>query len=142
MVAASFRWPYAAAPAADVATQAVLLMSMGGRLGRKLLGHIPVTVVYLVNILYGMAVLANLLGCLWLFIARCEGTETSWLMDVGVCLPTRTLLQPGSNFPSFQAEHYLWSMVPGRLKQLHILRTLGCSMKASCPTSRRPTVRR
>ena len=58
-------------------------MSMGGRLGRELLGRIPVTLVYLANIMYGMAVLANLLGCMWLFTARCEGIEHSWLTEVG-----------------------------------------------------------
>lgn len=61
-------------------------MSMGGRLGRKMLGRIPVTFVYLCNIFYGMAVLVNLLGCLWLFTARCEGYERSWLTEVGEAL--------------------------------------------------------
>ena len=62
-------------------------MSMGGRLGRKLMGRIPVTLVYLCNILYGMAVLVNLLGCLWLFTAHCEGIERSWLTRVGALPP-------------------------------------------------------
>lgn len=75
--------------------QAVLLMSMGGRLGRKLLGRIPVTLVYLCNIFYGMAVLVNLLGCLWLFTARCEGLENSWLTNVGEC----TAQPPHSSLP-------------------------------------------
>ena len=76
--------------------QAVLLMSMGGRLGRKLMGIIPVTLVYLCNIMYGMAVLVNLLGCLWLFTARCEGLDQSWLVSVGM-LPCSL---PPSGWPS------------------------------------------
>ena len=35
----------------QVCTQAALLMSMGGQLGKRLLGVLPVTVVYLTNIL-------------------------------------------------------------------------------------------
>ena len=53
-----------------------------------MLGRIPVTFVYLCNIFYGMAVLVNLLGCLWLFTARCEGYENSWLTEVGEALQT------------------------------------------------------
>lgn len=80
--------------------QGVLLMSMGGRLGRKLVGRIPVTLVYLSNIVYGMAVLANLLGCLWLFTARCEGVENSWLAHVGMPVCHSLLLRRLSLCPS------------------------------------------
>ena len=84
--------------------QEALLLSMGGQLSKRLLGVLPVTVVYLSNILcavglaelhqvhgylkhvprrYGWAVLLNLLGCVWLFTARCEGYENSWLTSIG-----------------------------------------------------------
>ena len=33
--------------------------------------------------MYAMAVLINLLGCAWLFTARCEGYDRSWLTSVG-----------------------------------------------------------
>ena len=43
--------------------------------------------VYLSNIMYAMAVLINLLGCVWLFTARCEGYDQSWLTSVGDACP-------------------------------------------------------
>ena len=37
--------------------------------------------------MYAMAVLINLLGCVWLFTARCEGYNQSWLTSVGDASP-------------------------------------------------------
>ena len=47
------------------------------------MGWLPVSYLYLVNILYAMFVLINLMGCTWLFTAEMEGSNISWLIDVG-----------------------------------------------------------
>lgn len=44
----------------------------------------PLTSWLLADMLYCGCVLINSLGMLWLFTARCEGLENSWLADVGV----------------------------------------------------------
>lgn len=52
-------------------------------MGRKLMGWLPISLLYLVNIVYAMLVLINLMGCAWLFVAELEGSHISWLIDVG-----------------------------------------------------------
>lgn len=47
------------------------------------MGWLPVSYLYLINILYAMFVLINLLGCVWLFTAEAEGASISWLIEVG-----------------------------------------------------------
>ena len=64
--------------------QSVFVLSLGGQVGRKLMGWLPVSYLYLVNILYAMFVLINLMGCTWLFTAESEGSGISWLTDVGM----------------------------------------------------------
>lgn len=56
-------------------------------MGKKLMGWLPVSYLYLANILYAMAVLINLMGCTWLFTAETEGSDRSWLIDVGTSSP-------------------------------------------------------
>lgn len=62
------------------------MLSLGGQVGRKLMGWLPVSYLYLVNIVYAMLVLINLMGCAWLFTAELEGSHISWLTDVGALL--------------------------------------------------------
>ena len=64
-------------------SQAALFMSMSGQLSQRLLSLLPVTALYMFNILYAWAVLLNLIGCTWLYTARMEGFESSWLTSVG-----------------------------------------------------------
>ena len=52
------------------------------------MGWLPVSFLYLANVLYAMAVLINLMGCTWLFMAEMEGSERSWLIEVGTLLQT------------------------------------------------------
>ena len=59
------------------------MLSLGGQVGRKLMGVLSVSYLYLINILYAMLVLINLMGCAWLFTAEMEGAHLSWLTDVG-----------------------------------------------------------
>jgi len=67
--------------------QCVFVLSLGGQVGKKLMGWLPVSYLYLANILYAMAVLINLMGCTWLFTAETEGSDRSWLIDVGTSSP-------------------------------------------------------
>ena len=64
------------------------MLSLGGQVGKKLMGWLPVSLLYLANVLYAMAVLINLMGCTWLFMAEMEGSEKSWLIEVGTFLHT------------------------------------------------------
>lgn len=66
--------------------QSVFVVSLGGQVGRKLMGWLPVSSLYLVNILYAILVLINLMGCTWLFTAEMEGSGISWLIDVGMSM--------------------------------------------------------
>ena len=59
------------------------MVSLGGHLGQKLMGWLPVTYLFMVNVIYAMLVLINLMGCTWLFTAEQEGPHESWLIDVG-----------------------------------------------------------
>lgn len=63
--------------------QNVFVLSLGGQVGRKMMGWLPISYLYLINILYAMFVLINLMGCTWLFAAEVEGSGISWLIDVG-----------------------------------------------------------
>jgi hypothetical protein len=75
--------------------QSMFVESLGGDLGGKLLGLLPVWAVHLVDLLYAKFVLINLMGCMWLFTAYSEGLSTrTWLDDVGVTstLPLFSLL--------------------------------------------------
>lgn len=65
------------------AMQSVFVLSLGGQVGRKLMGWLPISYLYLVNILYAMLVLINLMGCTWLFVAETESPGESWLCNVG-----------------------------------------------------------
>lgn len=63
--------------------------SLGGDLRGKLLGLLPVWAVHLVDLLYAMFVLINLMGSLFLFTAYTEGLDRhTWLDDVGKISPT------------------------------------------------------
>lgn len=63
--------------------QGVFVISLGGQLGKKLMGWLPVSSLYMINVFYAMMVLINLMGCAWLFTAEKEGAHDSWLTDVG-----------------------------------------------------------
>ena len=64
--------------------QNMFVESLGGDLGGKLLGLLPVWAVHLVDLLYAMFVLINLMGSLFLFTAYTEGLDRhTWLDDVG-----------------------------------------------------------
>ncbi|BDA43662.1 Potassium voltage-gated channel subfamily H member 7 [Coccomyxa sp. Obi] len=64
--------------------KSMFVESLGGDLGGKLLGLLPVWAVHLVDLLYAMFVLINLMGSLFLFTAYTEGLDgRTWLNDVG-----------------------------------------------------------
>lgn len=80
--------------------QSMFVESLGGDLGGKLLGLLPVWAVYLLDLCYAMAVLINLMGCLWLFTAYTEGIKgVTWLYDVGERPPCPIM----SSFASFSS---------------------------------------
>lgn len=53
-----------------------------GTLSRWLQGALPVSSRLLGNAFYTLAVLLNLLGCLWVAIAKWEGLDNSWMVNV------------------------------------------------------------
>ena len=66
-----------------------LLRAVGGTalvtnpVSRAALQHISTAVLYLLNLIFSLAVLVNLLGCLRIFIAQIEGFENSWVAATG-----------------------------------------------------------
>lgn len=65
--------------------QELFAASSGSGIGAKLTEKLPVSVLYLTNLVYSAAVLVNLLGCLWYWTARREGIDSEhiWLRSVG-----------------------------------------------------------
>ena len=65
--------------------QAMFVESLGGDLGGKLMGVVPVWAIYVTDLMFALYIVIHTTGCLWLFTGLTESAQGGhcWLESVG-----------------------------------------------------------